>query len=422
MGYKTDRLVQLIPDAYAVADRESLLFKLLDAVGAELLLADEALKTLLKSHWVRYAEGPALDALGAIYGVSRRQLRGENRYEADEPFRLRLRSVVRQYTGGGTRDAVVGAVRSALGLPFSLDDLGLPAEYAGLRDELAGLIRLVEFSPRAARLASSAVSSVEGASQITLNVDADTVQAVRPRVLWRFTRGGGRRLRLEVGGQGLQADPELIVPAGATLSLSASDDGLVTALLGNDVVTARFSNLDGSRPPRLPAVPAGRSAWAFRAVGGIYGVSVFDRADSFDLPEFAVELIWTSLQPLTFDLFVPYHFEQAVESLRRRRGYPGRLLAFSGLPPERIQEVVDQTRAAGVRGSVHFTLNFFEDQPMADRLRLGGEHRARERHEQAVGLVLGSFSRAEERHEQRDGLVIGAPFDHATFDGHYAFV
>src|SRR5215211_6464169 len=123
MSYKTDRLAALFPDAYAARDRGSLLSQFLDAVGAELMAADEKVKRLLKSHWVRYAEGEALDHLGAVFGVRRHVLRKdaretEERLETDEEFRERLRWIVPLFTGGGTRRAVVGAVRSALGLPF----------------------------------------------------------------------------------------------------------------------------------------------------------------------------------------------------------------------------------------------------------------------------------------------------------------
>src|SRR5260370_28128127 len=99
MSYKTDRLVDLLPDAYAAAERESLLHQLLDVVGAELMVADAAVKRLLKSHWVDYATGAALDGLGAIYGVARRSLR-DGSLETAAAFRQRLRSVVLLFTGG----------------------------------------------------------------------------------------------------------------------------------------------------------------------------------------------------------------------------------------------------------------------------------------------------------------------------------
>src|SRR5260370_21035692 len=116
MSYKTDRLVDLLPDAYAAAERESLLHQLLDVVGAELMVADAAVKRLLKSHWVDYATGAALDGLGAIYGVARRSLR-DGSLETDAAFRQRLRSVVLLFTGGGTNPPGQGAPRARLRPP-----------------------------------------------------------------------------------------------------------------------------------------------------------------------------------------------------------------------------------------------------------------------------------------------------------------
>src|SRR5260370_30595568 len=117
MSYKTDRLVDLLPDAYAAAERESLLHQLLDVVGAELMVADAAVKRLLKSHWVDYATGAALDGLGAIYGVARRSLR-DGSLETDAAFRQRLRSVVLLFTGGGTHPPGKGARRAPPPPPF----------------------------------------------------------------------------------------------------------------------------------------------------------------------------------------------------------------------------------------------------------------------------------------------------------------
>src|SRR5215207_2374236 len=185
MSYKTDRLVELFPDAYAVRDRESLLYRLLDAVGAELMVADEKVKRLLKSHWVRYAADDALDKLGATFGVKRRVLRKgpgetEERLESDEEFRVRLQWTVPLFTGGGTRRAVVGAVRSALGLPFDLDLLNLREQgYPGLHDDLEALVTLTEFSPKGDRvLASGAKPTADGVgSELTLRVETVSADA-----------------------------------------------------------------------------------------------------------------------------------------------------------------------------------------------------------------------------------------------------
>jgi hypothetical protein len=421
MSYKTDRLVALLPDAYAAHDRESLLFKLLDSFGAELLQADDALKALLKSHWVDYASGPALDGLGAIYGVSRRQLRTGG-LESDGAFRLRLRSVVRLFTGGGTVRAVVGAVRSALGMPFDLDDLRLPPGFEELRADLERLVVLEEFSPTSVRFASTALTERDGASQIGLEVDLSSVRPVPPVIVWQFTLGGGRRLRLEALGAGVQASDDFVLPEGGRLRLSAEADGQLAATLDGVSVTAAFTNLDGSRPPRLPEVPPGRSTWTFSATGGLFDVSSFDGADSFDLPVFQVEMLLLTPKPLTFDVYVPYDFDRVVEDLLRLRGYNGPVLAFKGLPRERIQEVVDQTRAAGVRGNVHFTLNFFDSHAQADGLRLAGDFLGREDAGASDALVAGSVNELAEQHDQSERLLLGGVFDIGTFDTNFAFL
>jgi phage-related baseplate assembly protein len=140
MSYKTDELTNVLPDAYAVDDAESLIYKLLDAFGAELMTADEKVKRLLKSHWVNYAEGPALDGLAAVFGVRRRLLYDGVTPESDDAFRTRLKAVVPTFAGGGTREAVLGAVRSAFGLPFDLRDLNLPEKYDALRTDIESLI------------------------------------------------------------------------------------------------------------------------------------------------------------------------------------------------------------------------------------------------------------------------------------------
>src|SRR5215217_3799595 len=183
MSYKTEELANLLPDAYATDDAESLVYKLLDTAGAELMVADEKLKALLKSHWVDYASGPALDGLGAIFSVQRRVLQSGG-LESDEQFRLRLKAVVPLFTGGGTVKAILGAVRSALGLPFDLDQLNLPPGYEALRQDLERLVVVEEFSPTVERVLEETVVPVNDASELTLVVDIPAVQEERPRIVW----------------------------------------------------------------------------------------------------------------------------------------------------------------------------------------------------------------------------------------------
>jgi hypothetical protein len=423
MSYKTEELANLLPDAYATDDAESLLYKLLDAAGAELMVADEKLKALLKSHWVDYASGPALDGLGAIFGVQRRVLQSGG-LESDAQFRLRLKAVVPLFTGGGTVKAVVGAVRSALGLPFDLDQLNLPPGQTTLREDIEKLVTLTEFSPASERLVDNAISETGGASELTMVVEVPMVGEVRPRVEWTFLTGGGRLLSLERldTGTGVRSDEALVVPRSGILVLSADEHGRLTATIGAEDVSELFANLDGTTPAFLPEVPPHRTEWRFRAQSGLYDIGAFDGDDTYDLPSYQVEMAWTGYERLTFDVHVPYFLQNSVDALRERHDYSGDLLVFQGLPRERIQEVVDQTRAAGVRGNVIFTLDFYETHNhREDRCATLAVHRASENLAAADALTLGSLNREAEAHDISEVFVIGGVWNVSTFDGSFGF-
>ncbi|MBI1929543.1 hypothetical protein HYR99_35520 [Candidatus Poribacteria bacterium] len=435
MSYKTDRLITLFPDAYAAKDPESLLYRLLDAIAAELMAADEAIKGLLKSHWVDYASGKALDGLGAIYGVSRRRLRDET-IETDDAFRQRLKSVVPLFTGGGTKRAIIGAVRSALGLPFDLDQLNLPDNFRALREDLEKLVYIEEFSPTGERVVNRVVKPValqEGdavrhASEMLLGLDIPTIREERPTIQWKFTIGAGRLISLELLPQaegnapvGVQSTEELIIPKESTLTLSTDPVGNLRAVLGlTDDVTRHFTNLNGTTPAVLPQVPVGPSEWRFRAQGGLFDISVFDEHDTFDPPEFEVEMNWLRYQPLTFDVHVPYFLQEAVEAFKALRGYKGKLFVFEGLPLEAIVEVVNQTRAAGVRGSVQFSLNFLEIHNPREALTVGlslvEDAKASDR------LSFSGENQMHEHHNVSEAFAIGGVFDISHFDEEHGFL
>lgn len=431
MSYKTDRLTALFPEAYAAGDRESLLYKLLDAVGAEFMDADEAIKRLLKSHWVDYAEGAALDGLAAAFAVSRRRLRGGD-LEGDVAFRRRLKSIVPLFAGGGTRRAVIGAVRSALGLPFDLDQLNLGPQYAALRRDIEALIRLEEFSPKGERILGSDVSEVlvdgRPTSEVLLEINLPSVGQQRPAIRWQFTQGGARDLALLVtplaGGepQGIKSVEALVIPPGETLVLTAVENGRLSAAIGFTELAGSFTNLDGSAPALLPQVPEGGSQWRFRADSTLFDISLFDEVNTFDLPLFAVEMSWQRYEPLTFDVHAPYFLKEAVAALAAFYNYPGSLFVFEGLPVEALVDVVDQTRAAGVRGSVQFSLNFLDVHNQDEQLLLDGVHSITEVQEAGEALTATSVNDNAEDQDMRETLVIGALWDFAPFDQGHGFV
>lgn len=421
MSYKTDRLVELFPDIYAAQDKESVLYKLLDTVGAEFMVADEKIKRLLKSHWVRYAQGRALDNLASIYGLTRRNMRS-GRPESDEAFRRHLQSVVPLFTGGGTRRAVVGAVRSALGLPFDLAQLRLAPEFEALRRDVEALVTLTEFSPQGEKVTETIIRTVENASELVLDVKESTVKASSPQIEWTFEQGSGRNLTMERVGskEGVKSRDEFWIPQGKTLVFSAVDDGRLNALIDRTDVTSQFVNLNGTSPALLPKVPEGASKWKFRAQSAIYGAGTFD-GETFDTPSFFVSIRRLRSVPLTFDVEVPYFLKEAVEGLVARHKYSGEVFVYEGIQPEHIQEVVDDTRAAGVRGNVHFSLTFFEDHAQRERFTGELQHAATEKLEASDSLLVANVSQQTETQDMAERLTIGGVFDISPFNGPYGF-
>jgi hypothetical protein len=119
---------------------------------------------------------------------------------------------------------------------------------------------------------------------------------------------------------------------------------------------------------------------------------------------------------------VPYFLDRGVKQLAQQHGYDGAVFEFQELPPERIQEVVDQTRAAGVRGHVHFSLNWAEKHDHHEESTvIEGHHRASEDATATDSLSVGSFNREAEAQDQDENFVIGGVWDVSMFDGSYGF-
>ena len=222
--------------------------------------------------------------------------------------------------------------------------------------------------------------------------------------------------------QGIKSLEALVIPAGETLVLTAVENGRLSAAIGFTELAATFTNLDGSTPAVLPQVPEGGSQWSFRAQSGLYDISLFDDANTFDLPLFAIELSWQRYEPLTFDVHVPYFLKEAVAGLAAFYKYPGSLFVFEGLPVEALVDVVDQTRAAGVRGSVQFSLNFLEAHNQSERFTVDGQHSVAERMDVAEALTATSVNDNAEDQDMRETLVIGAVWDISPLDQGHGFV
>jgi len=427
MSFKTERLVDLFPDAYAAGDRGSVLYKLLDAFGAGLMDADSAVKSLLKSHWVDYAQGSALDRLGATFGVERRVLAGGG-LEGDEAFRARLGSIVSLYTGGGTVEAVKGAVRSALGLPYNLDQLKLPPAYSALRADIEALVQVHEFSPKVDKVQENTVVAVPvgtraNAAQLTALVNASTVSVSLPRI--ELTADMGTLTRLSVRcvetNAGFRSLDSFVLPRGQTVVFTAAPGGGLSALVEGRELASRFVALVGNAPAAMPAVPAEASRWVFQAQGGLFDVASFDAAGA-DLPAFHVVVSRVVYEPLTFDVQVPFFLQESVRQLKRLHRYGGDILVFEGIAPHRIQQVVNQTRAAGVRGAVQFTLHFLDDQAAQDSFAADWQARWRETQDTSDTMTAANTNDYDEDHATRDRLTLAGVFDVSRFEGPFGYL
>jgi hypothetical protein len=424
---KTQRLTDLLPEVYAARFGDGLVYHVLDAFGRELSSADDVIKRLLPSHWVDFAEGRGLDALASTFGEHRRVL-ADGSPEADDALRQRVKILVKRFTGGGSRIAVLGAVRSALGLPFLREDLKLPPALEALGDAVFSLVDLTEFSPvrTEVRALAANVRADGDMHRLDLDVDLPSVRAETPVIKLHVVQGVARNISVELqaAAVGVLAAPRLAVRAGESLLLKTDEHGAFTAQVlaagGHRTVTTEFTALDG-KAPQLPPVPGGTSVWVFRAGSGFAAPqwSAFDE-DTFDLPVFGASMTWTLYQPLTLEVTVPYFLEDSVWRLCADYGYTGPIFTHEGLSRDRIQEVIDSTRAAGVRGRVSFALALplegAERHEASESLRTAGRFRFREEAAQQDRLTVGSVSTLGQTHEQDESLVIGANFDVSSYD------
>lgn len=439
MSFKTNRLIALFPDAYAAGEGASLLHGVLDALGAEMLRGDAAIKDLLKSHWIDYARGGGLDGLGALLGVARRLL-PDGTPEGDDTYRPLVKSTVSSFVGGGTVEAVKGAVRAALGLPYDLalfkEQLsargGSAEATAALIDGLANLVRVEEFAPKLEVMLGDATPTAAGSS-LTLDLDSASIEATAPRFEWTFTAGSGRQLSLllEATGTGVVADPAFVVPEGKTLVLAGSSPAEFTASIDTTDVSARFKASNGTSPPALPRVPPGVSRWRFSARhGATFDAAAFDRGEAYDAGGFSVRMQWLRLQPLVFDVIVPFFVDAAVRRLLKGTGFESRFKIFQGLSLDAMQRVVDRNRAAGVRGMVQYAIALpaeasertpWEDHAATEAFSGVLERRGSEIHDTEERLTTGALDSEAERHDASERFVIGGVMNVAVFDGAFGF-
>lgn len=270
---RTKRIADRLPEFYRTWDPDSVIYKVIDAVGRALAEEQKGVFRVMRTHWVDTANGSDVDRLGAVFELRR------NKGESDEDYRERIKNALIQFKGGGTCASVRSLMADFLAAdPEALEISENPGRTIALERRLSG--------GQTWRLGSMSVDDASPTIEITLQGEGDVV--LNP---------GLRNLdtRQRVGFEGrLETGQKLVIREG-----SASLDG--------EDVSSSVSAPSGF--PRL--LPAG-STWVYEeeisAKVGHLDKSRFDSSIfSLPVPDALVRMTWSGRQPSTFALKVPIH-------------------------------------------------------------------------------------------------------------------
>jgi hypothetical protein len=298
---RTQRIVDRLPSFYTAWDPDSVMYKFIDAFGRGLAEPHKDLGLIIRSHWVDTAFGADLDKLGSIFELARHP------NEADEDYRTRIKSAVRSFKGGGTRDAIITLVGLYLGVK----------EGQGLE--------LVE-NPASPLGVTKRVVSGDSWSMGSMGVDDATPE-----------------IELGVEGDGLEIlDPVLSSPeTGELLKFKGRLKSGQKLVLKE--TSARLDGVDAGKKVAakpFPRLRRGGSTWQFDEALSVK-VARFDKS-SFDdsifevpLPTTTIRFSWTGRLPATFELKV------SAAALKR-----------NGLTKEDLEAFVNVIKGAGVMAIV----------------------------------------------------------------------
>jgi hypothetical protein len=96
-----NRIVERLPRFYSAQDIQSSFFRLLKTFAEFYDESQKELFSTMRSHWIDTAFGIDLDLLGSIFKLKRRTK------ESDDSLRKRIKFFIAEFTGGGTREAII---------------------------------------------------------------------------------------------------------------------------------------------------------------------------------------------------------------------------------------------------------------------------------------------------------------------------
>jgi len=297
---RTQKILDRLPSFYRTWDTKSLIFNMVYALGKRLDESEKDLYAVMWAHWVDKAFDGDLDKLGILYNLKRKP------DETDPAYRSRLKRAIMEFKGGGTINAVLTSVRTALGLPrdYPLELVENPQKEM-----------YKEFQVRTGetwRLSSSSV--LDAPPGIEINVETEGLKSTNPTITNLET---GETVALKGT---LQKGEVLRIEGGK-------------AFLNNVDATDRLSKAMALRLLRKG------SDWRYTEVLekeiGVFDTALFDSSMfAIGIPTVNIGFRWMSHEPATFEIRIPKEAAPSKSSLSL------------------AQEVVDSIKAAGVRAII----------------------------------------------------------------------
>jgi len=297
---RTQRIIDIFPGFYKTWDSNSLIFRVVSALGKRLDEADKDLAAILRTHWVNTAFKDDIDKLGAIYNIDRKK------GETDPEFRARLKRAILEFKGGGTVSAVLSSVKMALGLPMDY-----PLEL--IENPPKGICK--EFEVRTGetwRLSSESV--LDATPNITISVETEGAKVINPTLTNLDTE-------------------DVVTFKGVILSVERLRIENGKAILNDIDVTEKLSTT--VKPTLLRKGSTWKYTEPLEEDIGVFDSALFDQSVfAVGIPTVKIAFEWTAYQPATFELRIP---QDAVS----RKG-----------DISLVREVVDSIKAAGVQSII----------------------------------------------------------------------
>lgn len=297
---RTEDISRRLPHFYKHWEHTSSIYDLTASLGKRLDECEKELVSIMRVHWIDTASREDLDKLGSLYNIKRID------NDADSDFRIRLKTAIISYKGGGTRGAIEMLVRLALRLP---QDYEVPIE------ENPPLAMKRKWKVSAGREWIVNPRSIDDTLlDITLTVETENAEIADPTITNITT------------GETITFRGNLVY--GDVLKVSNGK-----AILNTEDHTEKLSTTS------IPILPRTKSNWEYTEYIGA-NLGTFDKSQ-FDNSFFIREILssvtfeWTAKQPATFELRLSKE-----------------MLMKTGVTVKNMQDLLNSIKACGVKAEV----------------------------------------------------------------------